>query len=309
MNLKELYEKNINIMGFLRDKNQVENNSSEIILMSYDMQAGSYTSDFDQNIMCNDIYCNGERLALPLREVYEKAADFVSQKINDLKFDKQKISILDAGIGEATSFANIVPKISHQIDKIFGFDISLSRIRQAKKFCMRYNINSNLFCADMKFIPLPDNSVDLIMTYHALEPNGGNEITLLKELYRVTSKYLVLCEPSNELGNEETRQHIQTYRYITDLHKHAVSLGWKVVCHELVPATSYVNQASVLILEKEHTEEINSAEFACPACKNKLVFHNDNYFCQECMVVYPVLNKIPDLNVSHGILFSQYLED
>ena len=33
-------------------------------------------------------------------------------------------------------------------------------------------------------IPLPDNSIDLVTTYQALEPNGSSEFKLIKELLR-----------------------------------------------------------------------------------------------------------------------------
>ena len=40
--------------------------------------------------------------------------------------------------------------------------------------------------------PLSDDSIDLVYTIHALEPNGGNELNLLKELIRITRKYLFI---------------------------------------------------------------------------------------------------------------------
>ena len=47
----------------------------------------------------------------------------------------------------------------------------------------------------MEQIGLKSNSVDIIYTNHSLEPNGGREEVILKELLRVTNKYLILFEP------------------------------------------------------------------------------------------------------------------
>ena len=48
-NLKKLYDKNINIMQYLRDKTNSKENNSAAILTSYDMQAGSYVKNFEEN--------------------------------------------------------------------------------------------------------------------------------------------------------------------------------------------------------------------------------------------------------------------
>ena len=44
---------------------------------------------------------------------------------------------------------------------------------------------------DMFNLPITDDSIDLVYTVHALEPNGGKEKEALKELYRITKKYLM----------------------------------------------------------------------------------------------------------------------
>ena len=54
--------------------------------------------------------------------------------------------------------------------------------------------NVKLFTADMKNIPLPDNSIDIVFFCHALEPNHGNEKQIIKELFRITRRYVILIE-------------------------------------------------------------------------------------------------------------------
>ena len=46
MTLKELYDKKINIMEYLRDNHNIDFNDKDIIKCSYDMQAGSYIKGY-----------------------------------------------------------------------------------------------------------------------------------------------------------------------------------------------------------------------------------------------------------------------
>ena len=52
---------------------------------------------------------------------------------------------------------------------------------------------------------MPDKSVDVVYTAHSLEPNGGRELEAVKELLRITSKRLILIEPSYELADKECK--------------------------------------------------------------------------------------------------------
>ena len=66
-----------------------------------------------------------------------------------------------------------------QIKNFFLFDISLNRVVTGKRF-LRKNLEKknfkklNFFCSSLDKIPLMDNSVDLVFTNHAIEPNKNN---------------------------------------------------------------------------------------------------------------------------------------
>ena len=62
------------------------------------------------------------------------------------------------------------------------------------------------FVADIKSIPLASNSIDVITSCHALEPNGKSLNLLLKELFRVAKNKLILFEPSYELNSKEGKR-------------------------------------------------------------------------------------------------------
>lgn len=105
------------------------------------------------------------------------------------------------GVGEATTLLTLANNLENK-NEYYGFDISWSRIKYAENFALNYpEISVKFFIADLFSIPLKDDSIDVVYTCHSIEPNGGKEESILKELYRISGKYLILLEPAYELAN------------------------------------------------------------------------------------------------------------
>jgi len=65
----------------------------------------------------------------------------------------------------------------------------------------------------------------------------------------------------------------------------------------------------VLIIEKSGADRPSATPgYACPRCRQSLVFHRANYFCTDCLTIYPVVNGVPCLLPGNGILATKYLE-
>ena len=103
----------------------------------------------------------------------------------------------------------------------------------AREYAVALGVRANLFAGDLTEIPIQDSAVEVVYTSHSIEPNRGREKQILAELYRVTRRYLVLLEPSNELGTQETRRHIEEHKYCLDLGRHVRELGFDVIEHRL----------------------------------------------------------------------------
>ena len=88
--------------------------------------------------------------------------------------------------------------ISDTINKKFeniyylGLDFSFSRLLLGKYFLEKHNLFPSLFCSNMNNIGLVDNCVDIVFSNHGIEPNGGQEEKILKEMLRVSNKYVFL---------------------------------------------------------------------------------------------------------------------
>ncbi len=286
--IKELHEKGINIIEFLKKEEGRELNTLDDILISYDFQAGSYIKYTQENPSYNNLYTSAIAGILAKFEPYA--------------------SILEVGVGEATTLGNIASKIDQRDNKkfFFGLDISWSRINCAISYLRQKEISADLFVADLFNIPLNDSSIDIIYTSHSIEPNGGREKEALKELYRVSRKYLVLLEPTNEFADEAGRSRMKKNGYIQNLAEIIAELKYNLIEYRLFDVSAnHLNPTGLYIIKKESVES-NDPFFCCPISKSRLKEYNDHYFSKESLLSYPKINSIPCLCPSYGILTSKH---
>lgn len=292
--LKELYEKGENITSFLKAHTNSSVNSEEIIEVSYDLQSGSYIKQMED---------------ASFREYKHEFADVLSKIIQDLY---EPNSLLEAGIGEATTLSGVIESLPSNQCSYHGFDISWSRIAYAQNWLAQNDIENVSLCTGSLFnMPYANNSIDVVYTSHSMEPNGGNEVPILQELYRVTGKYLVLLEPGYEFASSEGKERMTRLGYVRDIKQHCADLGYKVVRHELFPLSARdVNPTAITIIEKENAQELDSATpiLACPKYKTPLLDKGDFMFSPEALTVYPKLFDIPCLRIENAIIATKLSE-
>ena len=290
--IKELYESGENIISHFRGKD--DKNDTDIIRLSYEMQAGNYIKKAVEN---------------PCYE--EERGTVYSEIINNLNPFK---SILEVGVGECTTIQQISKRIPKKIDK-YGFDFSVSRVLYGSKHLEKNNIKVNLFVGDMFNAPLLDNSVDIVYTNHTLEPNGGNEKIILKELYRITNRYLVLFEPIYELSTNETKKYMDNHGYIKNLYKYLEELNYNIIDYKILFKNNKLslNSTGVIIVEKNKAVEdtpqnIKETPFACPVSKKRLNFIVGEYYSSDIFSVYPSICDIPILLEENAINVARFTE-
>jgi uncharacterized protein YbaR (Trm112 family) len=124
------------------------------------------------------------------------------------------------------------------------------------------------------------------------------------ELLRVARRYLVLVEPSNELGTDATRTRIARHGYITDLRRHLDDLGARVVRHELWELDGNpANQAALVVIERDPSAPLSHAlELASPLGGAPLELHPSYAYCPSEGFAFPVIDGIPCLRPRHAIV-------
>lgn len=290
----EAFARGENVTKHLQRELQTDANTPEIIELAYDLQAGSYIEWVDKNREFTERYTS-------------EAANVLSAHMLDGD------SLLDIGTGELTTFCNIANKLKRRVHALYAFDISWSRIASGLGFA-RETLSPELFArltafvADLNEVPFRSKSIDMTVSYHALEPNGGREEAILSELFRITRRKLILFEPNYRKNSESGRARMDRLGYIKDLEKHAQNLGASVLdVIELKHVDNSENPTFAYVIASADavaTPAGKDAAFADPGTDDALVKFDTCYYSPERGVSYPVIEGIPVLRVGAAVLTS-----
>jgi hypothetical protein len=296
--LKLLYEQGGNVSAFLRQERGLQNNTDEIIEIAYDLQAGSYIASMkDPKIVQYKISYTSE------------IARVISDLVGRDDMLCQPLSLMEAGVGEATTLSGVLKNLQGEV-KGFGFDLSWSRVAYAKNWLEIQGFSNVTLCTGNLFqIPFADNSIDIVYTSHSVEPNGGNEESILRELFRVARKYLVLLEPGYELAGDEARKRMESHGYCRNIKGTCELLGFDVMKHALFPySLNPLNPTAITIVRKNCNASLPPFVLACPKYKTPLKWMGGALFSPEALVAYPVIGDIPCLRIENGVFASKYKE-
>jgi len=228
-------------------------------------------------------------------------------------------SVLEVGVGEATTLSAVMQSLGNRIGLAMGFDLSWSRLHSACRWCQEERVTPELFVGDLFHIPLQDQSIDVVYSSHSLEPNGGREREAIAECLRVARSAVVLVEPIYELAGLEARARMESHGYVRGLREAAESLGAFVRDYRLLSFThSPLNPSGVLVLSpsgkskhKARNSPIASAQgpghdgrWQCPLTGVALERRPGEFFAVDVGLAYPILDGIPLLRAEHAVVAS-----
>lgn len=300
--MKLAYSEGKNAMEFSRsflNKYSSDNINHKIaILLAYDLQAGTYV------------------------EYASKNYDFIKSWCKELTSLINPIlpvdgSILEVGVGEATTLRGVLQLLGNKVSAAFGFDISWSRLMIANEYLKQNIQEAKMFVADLQNIPLPDNSVDVVYSSHSFEPNRGSEEIMILECMRVARKAVVIVEPIYELASPEVKIRMDRHGYVKGLYEIAKRLNFEVLDYRLLKCSSHtLNPSGVLSLAKKKNmsnSEMNSnillsKEFfwICPLTGHRLAQDKENFLRSNMGIAYPTMSGIPLLRKEHAIISAKF---
>lgn len=288
---RKVYAENNNVTEFLKNELQKDYNTDEIIEIAYDLQAGNYIKNTNQNRANKDLY------ACELADILKPHLEHQS-------------SLLDVGTGELTTLSLILNQINNMLLNVFAFDISWSRLYKGLSFfeqnCNNKNIKLQTFVADIKCIPLPSKSIDIVTSNHALEPNRNNLENLLKEIFRVAKNKCIFFEPSYELNCDEGKRRMDKLGYIKNIEGTVSNIGGKVIDIKLLKnIENILNPTACFIIEPPKTlstSEQKEIKFTVPGTDINLVKEECFYKSSDTGLVFPILKNIPILKNKYGVL-------
>ena len=286
--IRQLYQSGVNISEWVRNDEGSSDSSLTAILYSYDAQAGSYIDALKQSNVASLKIQIGEKLASILDDLSPE-------------------TLLDAGVGEATTLAPVVRAMRRRPPSIWGVDLSLSRLLFASQHLSKNGIAGvQLFTGSLDNLPMSTGSMDVVLTVHAIEPNRGRGKQILSELLRVAKRYLVMIEPSFELGNDATKSRIERHRYVKGIPDVLEELGANVVKYERWGIdVNRSNEAALIVVQLSESKPGPEHILVSPVSGRPLQKLRDCLFCPDDGHAFPVVQDIPCLFVENAILASK----
>jgi ubiquinone/menaquinone biosynthesis C-methylase UbiE len=295
---KKAYDEGSNITALLREQKNTKDNTSEIIEIAYDLQAGKYTEFAEQN-----------------KSYLSRYAEEISGLIQDHITPND--TLLDVGTGESTTLSFLVQRLATKPLHVFAFDISWSRIYKGIAFASK-NMGDCFsrftpFVGDISETPLLDKSINVTISNHALEPNGGRLPELLSEIFRVTRDKVILFEPCYEINTDEGKKRMDRLGYIKGVDFVVEALGGKLIekieiknaINALNPTVCFVIEPpSQTVAQTSHLDPLNI--FSVPGTNHSLEKVDDFFFSNTTGLCFPILKCIPVLK-SNAVILSTAL--
>lgn len=287
--VRRLYKDGVNIIAHLREQLGTQLNTEQLVETSYDMQAGSYVEYVRQF----------PHLCEPYQAEVSRLLD---------RFIAPGDSVVDVGTGELTTLVPVARSTYHKASHAYALDISLSRLLVGQRY-MHETLPTSLsgrvqpVVASLFRMPFADNSIDVLWTSHALEPNGGREFEALQELVRVCSKWLVLFEPSYESNSAEGRQRMDRLGYVKDLPGVIARIpGAKLEDRLPIETTENpLNPTYAHVIRKTADLPRPPPTLHCPLSHGPLERRDGYFYSRNSLLAYPVIEGIPVLRADKGI--------
>lgn len=299
--MRAAYARGENVMAYAREHafeaSSKEGNSLVATLIAYDLQAGVYSAD---------------ALAAPWLQLKwcQQVADLIRPHL------PERGSLLEIGVGEATTLAGTLVALDGRVGCAYGFDVSWSRVTEGQRWLASHGRQAELFVGDLFHMPLADNSIDVVYSSHSLEPNGGYEEPAIAECLRVARHAVVLIEPIYELAPPEIQARMLAHGYVRGLRETGVRLGATIAKYELLEhCHNPLNRSGVILLQKADAlgavptgfvgSEGSASLWRCPLTGAMLERKTDCYIAADVGIAYPLLRGVPLLRPEHAVVASK----
>ena len=274
------WESGANAMEVARTFLHTDGNPTISTEISYDLQAGTYITA-------------AERDPEFQRQWGLQAASLLNP------FLTPDSRLLEVGAGDGTTLAAALPFVESQVLAVGATDLSWSRCWAARGLL---GPTPRIWASDLFHLPLASDSVYVVFTSHALEPNGGREVEGLGELVRVARHALVLIEPIYEFADEEGQARMRHHGYVEGLAEALDELPVEVIeIRPLEITSNSLNPSGVIIAlpDDRHPplpmQAPDDFDWQCPATRTPLVDLGDCFFSPTAGIAYPSLRGIPVL--------------
>ncbi len=230
------YDNNENIAMMLAEKGV---GKSECIELAYELQAGSYTREFNK---------------LSLKRNYELHG--VINKIVSLP-DVNSVAVFGVGDAKQNNFQ--------------------------------------------------ENSVDVSMTMHSIEPNGNAQgAIILDNAIKSAAKYIILFEPNYSTAHQEMKDRMLKHDYVRNIEEHLSTMDSILIREKYIMEVQETtnNLTTCWVLEKKEKHDA-TYHLTCPISGCRLESHANFLYAPEAGLAYPKIGDVMCLNKDDAIFIGK----
>jgi hypothetical protein len=261
-------------------------NKSDCIELAYEIQAGSYTLEFnDRELSRNKV----------LHSIINQYTVFD---------DVNSIGVF--GVGEAKNWIGY----EGSINSLFGVELSFSRLRWAHKNLEKISdINSiHLIKGDASEKIFNKNSFDISITLHSIEPNGNEQgASILNNVIESSSKYVILFEPDYSTAHKEMKKRMESNDYVRNISDELSKMSSINIIDKFVMGIQQNpdNLTTCWIIEKINKTNSVANKMICPFTNGDLNEYNDMMYSPKAGVCYPKINEFIFLNKNDAVFIGE----
>jgi ubiquinone/menaquinone biosynthesis C-methylase UbiE len=159
-------------------------------------------------------------------------------------------SLIEVGAGELTTLYPVIKKIKN-LNFISALELSPNRLKHGNLFLKEKGIHiDHLIACDASNIPYENNSFDISFTQYCIEQVPQLAKKIIDEMIRISSKYVIIIEPSFQFSNKITKNRILYKGFPMLKDNHFKNLNAKIIYRDGLPFTRYALYSEITILEK-----------------------------------------------------------
>ena len=278
----------INKIFFIRSRTLLS------VKFKYDNMAGVYVDN--QKNFKNEKYLalNEKNEVLECRGII---TPYYADCLKGLFLLSKSKSLLEVGAGELTTISLVLNSLKKKFSYSGAIDISLNRLLVGKKYLKSQGNKVDFLArADASQLPFKDNSFDMVYTCHCLEQVPNLFIKSVKELIRVSKKYIVIIEPSYEFSLIASKNNIYKKGYTKITDALLSKTGFTPIYRKFLPLKNYISSAEIIVFEKKnYYKSLNKKDiqFVSPISREKLSKNKKFLLDKKNFKKYKIYKKIP----------------
>ena len=282
---KEAFINNENITNTLIKHGASKSDSIEL---SYELQAGEYTRNFNE---------------LSLKR--NKQIHSVINKYIDLP-GIESVGVF--GIGEAKNWIGFEGVIKN----LYGVEIAFSRLGWAYKNLNKLSgiNNFQLIKGDTSEKIFRNNSFDISITLHSIEPNGNAQgSVILDNVVNSAAKYILLFEPDFLTAHSKMKERMLKHDYVRNISEQLAKMKSINIIEKYVMDVQEPwqedNLTTCWVIEKKKKEPVEKEKMIDPYSGEHIIEYDDMMYSPSTGLAYPKMDNFILLNKKDAIFIGK----